>query len=193
MSGEDPVHTQDWESEINALLDGELDDAQSEALKNAARNDSVLAQAIVEAWQLHKNMDQLSLEKAPASLSRKLKRIPREQSRVSVGALAGLPRWVTASGLSLVMIIALVVVLKQPGGQPPVATQQAEATPISDSERVEQAQRDLEIAFYYLDKAGMRAGQQINEVLSDELSAPLTGTISKHIPYIGHSRKEKRT
>jgi hypothetical protein len=42
----------EWEAQVNALLDGELDDQAAEALKAAALDDQALAGAIVEAYQL---------------------------------------------------------------------------------------------------------------------------------------------
>ena len=49
----------DWEDQINALLDGELDDAQADALKGAAEQDQALARAIIEAYQLQQLMASL--------------------------------------------------------------------------------------------------------------------------------------
>ena len=39
----------DWEAQINALLDGELDDIAADELKAAAEGDQALARAIIEA------------------------------------------------------------------------------------------------------------------------------------------------
>jgi hypothetical protein len=180
------------------LIEGELDEAATESLKVAARNDSVLAQAIVEAWTLQKNLDQLSLEKAPVSLSQKLQRIPREQKAANRQSRAGLPRWALAAGLSCVMIISIVLIMNQPVSGPEITTKQTEFVPAFDSSRedaarLELAQQQLETAFFYLDKTGFRASQHINQVLREGLSAPVKDELTKHIPYFGHSRKEKKT
>ncbi len=191
MTGQGPATPKDWEIEINALLDGELDGASAMALKAAAAEDRVLALAIVAAWQLHKSLDQQRLERAPASLRRKLRRIPREQKTASGRLVFGLPRWVSAGGLAAVVLAAVVMLLNEPAG-PTVTSSQATAhRSTSDAARQEQTRRELRIAFFYLDKAGLRLGQQIHQVLNDELSAPVKDELSKHMPYVGQSHKEK--
>jgi hypothetical protein len=61
---------QEWEEQVNALLDGELNDVQAGALKAAAASDQALAQAIIEAYQLQQALNALPLERAPDSLRR---------------------------------------------------------------------------------------------------------------------------
>ena len=51
----------DWESKVNALLDGELDGASTDLLKQAASEDHALARAIIEAYQLQRGMDQIGV------------------------------------------------------------------------------------------------------------------------------------
>ena len=189
MNEKDEEEVSGLEADINALLDGELDSDAMEALKAAAAKDSRLAQAIVEAWQLQHSMDRLQLEKAPASLSRKLKRIPREQ-RDSARKWLGVPRWAAAAGLASVAGLALAMMMTTtgpvgPGTQPEVAV-------MVDAERAEKARQDLEIAFYYLDRAGFRVGEEIHDVLQDEIAAPVKDNLSKRIPYTEQSRKEKQ-
>jgi len=205
MTGQDTEHPEDRETRINALLDGELDDAGSAALKAAAGVDRVLARALVDAWQLQRSMDELRLERAPAALRHKLRRIPLEHSntgRLAFGQppRARLPR-ALAGGVALAAVVVLSLVLRPqnipPIGQLPVGTDQALAAPAGDSAqveqaRVEQARRDLKIAFHYLDKTGFRVGQQISEVLNDEVSIPIKENLLKTIPYTGQrAHKEK--
>ncbi len=190
MSGQDPATPKDWEIEINALLDGELDEASARALRMAAAEDSVLALAIVEAWQLHQSLDQQRPERAPASLRRKLRRIPREQKVASGRLVFGLPRWVSAGGLAAVVLIAVAMLLNEPAGQTVSSSQATASRNTSDVARREQARRELAIAFFYLDKAGLRLGQQIHQLLNDELSAPVKDELSKHMPYVGQAHKE---
>jgi anti-sigma factor RsiW len=192
MSESGPTNPADREAEINALLDGELDAATAADLKAAAAADSALAQAIVQAWQLQQGMDQLQLEKAPASLSRKLRRIPREQAALSRRAFLGMPRWAAAAGLASVVLVTVVMVLSEPSGQTVAPRQQAAIGAEIDPARVREARRELSIAFSYLDKAGFRVSRQIQEVLSEELAAPVKDNLSKHIPYTGQSHKEKQ-
>ena len=56
-----------WEAQINALLDGELNQDDAELLKAEASDDRELARAIIEAYQLQKAMDEIRVERAPAS------------------------------------------------------------------------------------------------------------------------------
>jgi hypothetical protein len=191
MNGQGPTKPADWEAEINALLDGDLDKTTTAALKAAAAEDQALARAIVEAWQLQQCMDGLQLEKAPASLARRLASIPRELAAKSRRRTLGMPRWITAAGLASVALAALLVMLLEPPGQRSSAPQQVASGAGIEAEQARKARRDLAIAFSYLDKAGLRVSRQIQEVLSEELSAPVKDNLSEHIPYLGQSRKEK--
>jgi len=196
MSGQGPRKPADWEAEINALLDGELDATTTAALKAAAAEDQALARAIVEAWQLQQCMDELQLEKAPASLARRLDRIPREQGALSHRRILGMPRWATAAGLASVLLAVLVLMRVEPPGQgglsPPQVASGAAIEPAEiRPEQVSKARRELAIAFSYLDKTGFRVSREIQEVLSEELSAPVKDNLSEHLPYMGQSRKEK--
>jgi len=191
MSGQGPANPIDWEDKINALLDGALDEASAEALKSAAKADSALARAIVDAWQLQKGMDQLALEKAPASLRRKLRRIPHEHKAAPRRPLLALPRWVLAGSLASLALIAVVLVLRPPAGQAVTATGPVVKQTAGESAQAAQARRELAIAFYYFDKVGSRVGRQIHQELNEELSAPIKENLSKHLPYTGQAYKEK--
>ena len=70
-----------WEERINALLDGELSADDAELLKAEASDDRELARAIVEAYQLQQAMDEVRVERAPSSLSKRLNAIPRQQRK----------------------------------------------------------------------------------------------------------------
>ena len=185
----DSKEPQTYEAQINALLEGELDPAAAEALKAAAREDSQLAQAIVAAWQLRESLDQLAFEKAPASLSRRLKRIPLEHGGNPARTAFGLPGWALSVGVVAVAAVALALVMDpMPTGTEPTASQTG-ATP--DAAEVAAARRDLAIAFSYLDKAGLRTSREIRAVLHEELAAPVKDNLSRHIPYMAQATKEK--
>jgi len=128
-------------------------------------------------------MEQLTVEKTPASLSRRLKRIPREQGRKEKRwswLLPGqFPRWAMAPAFAAIPLLVLAVVLMQPR-QPSPAD-------------VEQARQDLAIAFAYLDKVGYRTGSEIQSVLGGELRHSVKGNLSEHIPFTEQSRKEETT
>jgi anti-sigma factor RsiW len=192
MNEHDPGNPELREAEINALLDGELDQASATELKAAAAEDGVLAQAIIDAWQLHKSVDELRMEKAPASLSRKLKRIPREQKAAAKSEWSlGLPRWALAGAMATVPLLALLLVMNTTINPDATEEPQVAVETISEEQRLQQTQRDLETAFYYLDKVGFRLGQQINEVLNEEIAAPVKDNFSRYMPFTGQSKKEK--
>lgn len=134
--------------------------------------------------QLEAVLNQLDIEKAPDSLTRRLYRIPAEQDRkatrwswLSFGS--PLPRWVMAPALAAVPVLVITVMLMQPG-QPSAA-------------EVEQARQDLAVAFAYLDKAGLRTGEEIQSVLGSELRHTVKGTLSEHMPFTEPFRKEEST
>jgi hypothetical protein len=163
-----------WESQVNALLDSELDEASTDALKQAASEDHELARAIIEAFQLQRSMDSIGIEQAPASLRRKLRDIPRNNRQSQSPR-----RWVMSAAMASIGLLAIGFVLMQPR-QP----SQAE---------VEQAQKDLAVAFTYIGKIGNLTGDRIHSVLGSELHNGVTKNISKHIPFTEQSLKENNT
>jgi len=189
MTVQGPGHPgKNWEAEINAMLEGELDKTSTEALKAAAAADRRLASAIVEAWQLQKSMDELRPERAPASLRRKLRRIPRQQALAARKPWLVLPGWAPAGAVAALVLIALAVLTGRPGGTGPQPNTLRNG---ADMARVEQTRRELATAFHYLDKVGLRVGREIREELNDELSAPIKDNIYRHLPYTGQAQKEK--
>jgi hypothetical protein len=163
-----------WESQVNALLDSELDEASTDALKQAASEDHELARAIIEAFQLQRSIDSIGIEQAPASLRRKLRDIPRNNRQSQSPR-----RWVMSAAMASIGLLAIGFVLMQPR-QP----SQAE---------VEQAQKDLAVAFTYIGKIGNLTGDRIHSVLGSELHNGVTKNISKHIPFTEQSLKENNT
>jgi len=133
--------------------------------------------------QIDAMLEQLTIEKAPASLSRRLKRIPREEGRkenpwswLNPGQF---PRWAMAPAFAAIPLIVLAVVLMQP--------------PQPSAAEVEQARQDLAVAFAYLDKVGYRTGNQIQTVIGSELRHGVKDELSKHMPFTEQSRKEDTT
>lgn len=133
--------------------------------------------------QIDALMAQLTIEKAPASLSRRLQRIPAEQKKSSKGwswLFPGqFPRWAMAPAFAAVPLLVLVVVMMQPT-RPSAA-------------EVEQARQDLAVAFAYLDKVGYRTGNEIQTVLGGELRHSVKGPLSEHIPFTEQSLEEETT
>jgi len=122
-------------------------------------------------------LEQLDIEKAPASLSRSLKRIPREERRKDRQWSWQVPRWAMAPAFAAVPLLVLLAVLMQ-ARQP------------SPGE-VEQARQDLAVAFAYLDKVGNRTGDEIQAVLGGELRHNVKDNLRKHLPFTEQSREEE--
>jgi hypothetical protein len=137
----------------------------------------------IEAWeaQIDAVMEQLTIEKAPAGLSRRLQRIPRDErrkdNRWSWLMPGQFPRWAMAPAFAAVPLLVLAVVLMQPR-QPSPAD-------------VEQARQDLAVAFAFIDKVGYRTGNEIQAVLGGELRHSVKDTLSEHMPFTEQSHKEE--
>jgi len=164
----------DWEARINKLLDGELDENATAVLKREAGEDRQLARAIIEAYELQRGMDHLGIERAPASLRKKLRQIPRAEK-----PFLRPRRWVMATAMACVPLIAITVVLMQP--------------PQPSQVDVEQARQDLALAFTYIDKVGYRTGDYMQRVLGAELRRGVTDNLSRHFPYTEQSHEEEKS
>lgn len=163
-----------WEKQINALLDGELSDSGAEELKARASDDKALARAIIEAYQLQKAMDMVRVERAPDSLRKRLRTIPRENRQSPVFTMLQ-PRWVMAA--AVVPLVLIVASLMQPD------------TP--SAEEIEQARHDLAIAFAYLDKAGQFTGREIETTIGSTMSDAITGSVIRNIKSQYETSKER--
>lgn len=188
VGADSPAHDRrldmaEWEAQINALLDGELDDDHADALKHAAESEPALARAIIEAYQLQRLMSALPVERAPDSLREKLRRIPAEQeslARLASGedtrqatALAGgaaaqgvrrwfafEPRWVMA--LAAVPLVIAISFQFAGGPKPPSEAELA------------QARQDMALAFSYLQKASAFTGREIEDSIGTGFVDPVT-------------------
>jgi anti-sigma-K factor RskA len=169
------------EAQINSLLDGELDDAQAAALRQAAESDAALAQAIIEAYQLRAELANLPQERAPDSLRQKLQRIPAEHAPRTAPARTGKssgqglrwfqPRWVMAlAAVPLVILIGLY----QPGPREAEDPGRSLAGPTPPTAaELAQARQDLALAFAYLDKAGRVTGREIEYTIGTGMRDPV--------------------
>jgi hypothetical protein len=137
--------------------------------------------------QIESMMEQLTIEKAPASLSLRLNRIPEEESRKerlkerrwSWLKPGSFPRWAMVPAFAAVPLLVAVVMLMQPRQPSP--------------EEVEQARQQLAVAFTYLDKVGQLTGNEIKSVLGAELHHSVKGPLSEHMPFTKQSLKEETT
>jgi anti-sigma factor RsiW len=169
----------EWEAQVNALLDGELDELEADSLKAAAEQDQALARAIIEAYQLQRLMAQLPRERAPDSLRRKLRAIPREQGAAhpppkpdssrheSPGRWFDWlrqPQW--AGALAAIPLVALLVLSQ-------TDQEEAASAPPTTAE-IAQARQDLALAFAYLERAGRATERQIDMNIDRSMMAPVT-------------------
>lgn len=152
------------EDRINALLDGELSSDEAERLKAEASDDGDLARAIVEAYQLQKLMDTIHVERAPISLRKRLRTIPRKHRTTSIFNVLQ-PRW--AAVLAFIPLILITVTLMRPD------------TPSADD--IAQARHEMAIAFAYLDKAGVITGREIESKVGHTMANAVTDSVNKAI------------
>ena len=133
--------------------------------------------------QLDALFEQIGIEEAPASLTRRLHRIPQEQQARAgwwkrLLAPAPAPRWVLMPALAaaLVVVGVFLIMPRQPSQQ-----------------EIFQARHDLAVAFSYIDKAGVLTGREIQSVLGGELHHAVKDNLSKSIPFTEQFRKEETT
>lgn len=190
----DRIDMNEWEAQINALLDGELDDAQTQALKSAAERDQALARAIIEAYELQRLIAALPEQRAPDSLREKLRQIPQQHAAPArAPQTAGLraaprrwswfqPRWVMA-----LAAVPLVVAIGIYQGGP----QDGPRTP-SDAE-LAQARQDLALAFAYLEKASLATGREIEYSIGTGMRDPVKNNTLRTIADQFELNKEQET
>lgn len=172
MTERKDIDTDMTEERINALLEGELNDEAAGQLKRDASNDQALARAIIEAYQLQRAMEQVRVEKAPASLRRRLRRIPRAESPAWRQ-----PAWVAA--FAAVPLAIAVIALTQRSPVP--ATPPGPTSERPTAAQVEQARQDLAVAFAYIDRVGERAGNRIELEVVDGMSNAVAGSVFRTI------------
>ncbi len=178
-----------WEDRINALLDGDLSATDADLLKAEASDDRDLARAIVEACQLQMAMDDIHVERAPASLRKRLRKIPGEQWSAAVFKLFQSGWAITRSGFSSgswLRLMALAVV-------PLVVITVSLIPPDTPSaHEIAQARTELAIAFAYLDKAGAMTAREIESTVAQTMANAVTGSVNKVIRSYYLNSKEKQ-
>jgi len=178
------VDWQEWEDQINALLDGDLNDAQAEQLKAAASSDQLLARAIIEAYQLQQALAAIPQQRAPASLRRKLAEIPQQEQRLERAA----GRWwwrppqrMGTWAIALVAIPMMVITFNQMGPKEPSAAD------------IAQAQQELIVALSYLEKVSHKARQEIGDTVNREIRQNVNENMTKALHEPFEFNKERNT
>ena len=162
---------EDW---INALMDGELSTSDAELLKAQATDDRELARAIIEAYQLQQAMDEVQVERAPNSLRKRLRAIPREHRPALLPNLLQ-PRW--AMALAVIPLVVIAVSLMRPD------------TP--SASEIAQARQEMAIAFAYLDKANAITAREIESRVGHTMANAVTGSVNRAIKSQNLNSKEK--
>ncbi|MDZ4728368.1 MAG: hypothetical protein SH820_00255 [Xanthomonadales bacterium] len=184
-----------WEEQINALLDGELNDEQAGQLQAAARNDPALAQAIVAAYQLQQALEAIPQQRAPASLRHKLTNIPDEQGR-KVGRKARptcRSGWFQSAWISALAAIPLVIIalsLWQPAELGIIEHTVTELTEPTTAE-LREARRELAVAFGYLGRVGRKTGLEIGNTVNREMQQTINENMIRTIQEQMEFNKER--
>ena len=122
----------DFEEQINALIDGELNDDQVAALLSLQARQPRLERDLARAQSLQQALSQIPTERAPHSLRHKLEQIGNSPA-------PGNNWWRWAAVAAAVPLLLLLMVPDQISGP--------------SAEEIEQGRRDLALALAYLEKA----------------------------------------
>lgn len=169
----DTIDRNEWDAQINALLDGELDDAQADALKAAAEQDPVLARAIIEAYELQQLMAALPEERAPDSLREKLQRIPADHAPRAALSKSPARRWTWFQPRWVMALAAVPLVIA-------IGVHQSGPRAPSEAE-LAQARQDLALAFSYLQRASQVTGREIEHSIGTGMRDPVKNTTLRTI------------
>jgi anti-sigma factor RsiW len=146
---ETALSDEDWEQQINALIDGELGREEVAALMAAAAQEPEFRRQLETAQQLQQVLHQLPAQRAPRSLRRKLRRIGEADRNERTTSI---PWWRWG-----VIAVSIPVLLMVSIGDKPQAPSTAE---------IEQGRRDLAVALGYLGRAGQKAAQEVDLSIS---------------------------
>jgi len=141
-----------------------------------------------EHWeaQIKAMLKELEIERAPASLRARLKRIPKEESAGSRRWL-GMPRWVPVGAMAAVPLLVLAMVMMTQS--PTVGPEQPEYT----EAEILRARQDVLTAFAYLERVGERTGRRIEGELAKELSSGVNDNVARYMPFTNQSEQEDKS
>ena len=149
----------DWEQQLNALIDGELGKEEVAALMAAAAQEPELQRRLEQAQQLQRALHRLPAQRAPRSLRKKLRRIGREDRTERAASIPWLRWGAIAAAIPLLLILNT--------GDRQQAPSAAE---------IEQGRRDLAVALAYLSRAGQKAALEID----GSINRGVVGSIRKN-------------
>lgn len=158
MNTDTPANQPEWEQRIDRLLDDNLSAAEIARLHADAATDTALATALNEAHALKTLLRELPVERAPASLQRRLRGIPDQRSKRLPSWLLT-PRWL---GACAALLLALVLLGKQHTAEQPNAAQ------------LQVARQELGLALAYLDRANRQSAHILERTIERGVNRPIT-------------------
>jgi len=157
--GETPQAEADWDAQINALIDGDLDENQTAALMAAAAQKPELLRDLEQAQQLQQLQQALyrmPAQRAPRSLRDKLRRIGQEHSSRWSPSMA----WWRWGAIAAAIPVLLVMNINDEQLAP-------------SAMEIEQGRRDLAVALAYLEKAGQQAALEIDSSINSRVAGSI--------------------
>ena len=159
MSDETAMNEEtDWEQQINALIDGELNKDEVAALMTAAAQAPALQRQLEQAQQLQQALHNIPAQRAPRSLRKKLQQIGQEEGKQHAGFMP----WWRWGAIAAAIPLLLMVSLGDRSQSPSTA-------------EIEQGRRDLAVALGYLGRAGQRTAMTIDGSISRDVVGSIRG------------------
>lgn len=158
MSTGIPKDNPELEQRLARLLDGDLSDAELARLHADAATDPELVSALTDTLALQTLLGELPVQRAPASLRRRLRVIPYQQWQL-VPSWRVTPRWL---GACAVLLLAIVLLGKQHIAEQP------------DPEQLRIARHELALALAYLDRANRQSAHLLETTIERGVNRPIT-------------------
>lgn len=145
-----------WQQALDALLAGNLSDSDAKTLRKELDADARRAKDIIDAYQIQNGLESIGIEQAPATLRKKLRAIPIQQNDTEPSLL----RWGAFATIAVSLTVALLIISR----------------PVSDGPtqaEIEQARKELIIAFNYLQEAGQTTNRHIKQEIGGAMQEAL--------------------
>lgn len=148
------------EKSLQALLQGKLSDTDAQSVRSELEAEEQRAKVFMETYLQQNSLERSGIEKAPESLRRRIRAIPVQYERSG--------RSLLHLGAIATVVLSIIVGLLVYHGPAP-----DEPTP----EEIDQARRELIIAFNYLEDIG----QQTSNYMSREIGGAMEHALIKGI------------
>ncbi|MEH6587022.1 MAG: hypothetical protein V7720_10695 [Halioglobus sp.] len=150
---------------LDTFIDGDLEHSQRQLLLARAAEDPALGAELASAIELQQALSGMPRLKASASLTRKLHKIPRRESR-------WFSRWVLRprSAFAAILVMSLI------GGHELYQQQQHQ---LAQQAELAQAKQDLALVLAYLEKVNRSANTQIQVTVNEATARPVARITTK--------------